>query len=366
MNGMVELLSTPIAQRVGWALLHFLWQGTVVALLLAVLLQLLRRRSPQVRWAASCLALAVMAALPAVTACVVSVDRPEPAPIVEPSTAPHPSEAAVVGMERPPSPILSPVSPPPVEDSAPVSMNSSSELPARAAHQCSAKPWLQRVGDLLRPFLPWAVVAWLVGVTGMSLWHLGGWLEVRRLKHSGTRPTDSTIRDAFGRLLQRLRVRRCVRLLESVRVAVPVVAGWLRPVILLPASPLFGLSTTQLEAVLTHELAHIRRWDCLVRLLQAAVETLLFYHPAVWWVSRRIREESENCCDDIAAKVCGDRKGYARALAGIAELGRAAPSLAAAASGGRLLPRIRRVLGLPAPHRGQGASWVAGRSSWHP
>ena len=289
MNGMVELLSTPTAQRVGWALVHFLWQGTAVALLLAVLLQLLRRRSPQARWAVSCLALAAMAALPAVTACMVSVVLPEAAPIAEMARLPHASEAAVVGMAPPPSPVLPAVSFPPVEDPAPVPANSSSELPAGAADHRSARPWLQRAEDILHPVLPWAVVAWLVGVTGMSLWHVGGWLQVRRLRHSGARPADSAILDTFGRLLQRLRVRHRVRLLESVRVAVPVVVGWLRPVILLPASALSGLSPTQVDAVLAHELAHIRRWDCLFRLLQAVVETLLFYHPGVWWVSRRIR-----------------------------------------------------------------------------
>ena len=98
---------------------------------------------------------------------------------------------------------------------------------------------------------------------------------------------DGAIRDVFDRLLRRLRVSRPVRLLQSARVAVPTVAGWLRPVVLLPASALSGLSLEQIEAILAHELAHIRRYDCLVRLIQAVVETLLFYHPAVWWVSGR-------------------------------------------------------------------------------
>jgi len=215
-----------------------------------------------------------------------------------------------------------------------------------AARMATTKPWLGRAEDLARPFLPWAFVAWLLGVLGMSVWHLGGWVQLWRIRAQGSEPADPAIRDVFGRLVERLRISRPVRLLQSARVAVPVVVGWLRPVVLLPAATLSGLTPWQLEAVLAHELLHVRRYDCLVRLMQALVETLLFYHPAVWWVSGRIRQQSEHCCDELAVEVCGDRQSYARALARVAELGRRKPHLAAAASGGSLLNRIRRILGL--------------------
>ena len=122
----------------------------------------------------------------------------------------------------------------------------------------------------------------------------------------------------MGALAARLGIRRPVRLLESARVQVPVVIGALRPVLLLPASALTGLAPAQVEAVLAHELAHIRRHDYPVNLLQSAAETLLFYHPGVWWLSARIRAEREHCCDDIAVRVCGDAVGYAEALTSIA------------------------------------------------
>ena len=115
-------------------------------------------------------------------------------------------------------------------------------------------------------------------------------------------------------------LRGRVRLLESTLVDVPTVIGWIKPVILLPASALSGLKPHQLEAILAHELAHIRRHDYLVNLLQTLVETLLFYHPAVWWLSRRIRAERENCCDDLAVSLCGDPYTYAQALADLEEL----------------------------------------------
>jgi hypothetical protein len=117
---------------------------------------------------------------------------------------------------------------------------------------------------------------------------------------------------------------------------------------LLPASALAGLAPEQLEAIFAHELAHVRRHDYLVNLLQTAVETLLFYHPAVWWLSNRIRVERENCCDDLAVALCGDPIAYARALADLEELRGGQGRLAMAANGGSLVGRIRRLVGVPA------------------
>ena len=117
-------------------------------------------------------------------------------------------------------------------------------------------------------------------------------------------------------------------------------------------SALAGLSPSHFEAILAHELAHVRRRDYLVNIVQRVVETLLFYHPAVWWVSGWIRREREHCCDELAASVCGDRVGYARALRALEELRVHAPALAMGAGGGELLVRIRRLVDrtpVPAP-----------------
>jgi hypothetical protein len=136
-------------------------------------------------------------------------------------------------------------------------------------------------------------------------------------------------------LIRRLQVARPVRLYLSTIAEVPIVIGWLRPYILLPVSAVTGLGESQLGAILAHELAHIRRHDYLANLLQNAVETLLFYHPAVWWVSRWIRQEREHCCDDLAVEICGDVMVYAGALAQLEELrgGVSEPALAAAGGG---------------------------------
>src|SRR5262249_31480014 len=141
------------------------------------------------------------------------------------------------------------------------------------------------------------------------------------------------------RLSLALGVRQAVRLLESTAIEVPAVLGLLRPVILLPASAVTGLTPAQLEMILAHELAHIRRHDFLVTLFQSAVETLLFYHPAVWWISRQVRIERENCCDDLAVAVCGTPLQYARALARLEELRAEALPLAVSANGGSLMER---------------------------
>ena len=149
---------------------------------------------------------------------------------------------------------------------------------------------------------------------------------------------------------QRMRVSRPVRLCESALVEVPTVIGWLSPVVLVPASALAGLSPRQLEAVLAHELAHIKRHDYLVNLLQTFVETLLFYHPAVWWVSGQVRREREFACDDAAIAACGgDALPYARALAELEHLRGGVARLVVAANGGSLLQRIKRLVQTPAP-----------------
>jgi protocatechuate 3,4-dioxygenase beta subunit len=166
--------------------------------------------------------------------------------------------------------------------------------------------------------------------------------------------------DDAARIAKRIGLRRVVRVVHSVRVACPLVVGAVRPMILLPASLLTGLSPSEIESLLAHELAHVRRHDYTVNLAQCVVETLLFYHPAVWWVSRRIRLEREHCCDDIAVAATGDRAGYVRALAAMAEVSNGAPRLAQAATGGALLARVRRLLGLPDTDAPRGPRWLAG------
>jgi uncharacterized protein involved in exopolysaccharide biosynthesis len=157
-------------------------------------------------------------------------------------------------------------------------------------------------------------------------------------------PLDAAWLELLEDLKIRFKVSRSVRLVSSALAEVPMVIGWLRPVILLPASSLTGLTPAHLQAILAHELAHVRRCDYLVNWLQNLVETVMFYHPAVWWISGCIREEREQCCDEMVVRICQDRLMYARALLRLEELRGMPARLVFAASGGSLLGRIRRLL----------------------
>jgi soluble lytic murein transglycosylase-like protein len=145
-----------------------------------------------------------------------------------------------------------------------------------------------------------------------------------------------------ARIARQLGVDRAVRVLSSIDVDVPVALGFLRPVVLLPAALALGLPTPAVEALLAHELAHVRRHDLVVNVVQSVVEALLFYHPAVWWVSSCLRAEREHCCDDAVVALTGDALGYARALVSLETTRTAA--LGVAANGGSLMARITRMV----------------------
>jgi beta-lactamase regulating signal transducer with metallopeptidase domain len=194
----------------------------------------------------------------------------------------------------------------------------------------------------------WTPLLWALGVLLFSARLLYACRRVSILKRQG-HPAAPSILAQVSRLSQQMRIDRPVRVLVSTLADGPSVAGWIRPVILLPAATLLGLTPDQLESVLAHELAHIRRHDYLVNLIQMTIETLWFYHPAAWWISTRVRRERELCCDDLAVATCGDALCYARALAALERI-RAeqplAPELALGARDGGLLFRIQRLLGI--------------------
>ena len=303
-----------VTQALGWTLLHSVWQCTLAAGALASLLAIVPVRAARTRYALAVTTLILMLAVPIGTAVRLRAAGPLVGTVVAPAARVVALPTAAASLPAPPSP----------------------ERPSAAlATQIRAD---------LEPALPWIVVAWLAGVVILSIRLASGWLVTRRLITTGTRPVPQACRVALARLVVRLRVTRPVRLLESAVIQVPAVIGWLRPVVLLPASALTGLTPLQLDALLAHELAHIRRYDYLVNLLQSAIETLLFYHPVVWWVSRRVRDEREHCCDDLAVAVCGDAHCYATALLGMERLRNPMPAFSMAAAGGSLVERVRRLM----------------------
>jgi len=194
----------------------------------------------------------------------------------------------------------------------------------------------------LQPLLPWLVGIWLFGVVAIAARSFWQWHRLMRLVQSAD-PAPAQWQARLHHLCERFGLRRPVRLLCSAAAATPMLLGWLRPGVLLPASMLSGFTPVQIEMIIAHELGHIRRFDYLVNLLQVAIETILFYHPVVHWISRDVRNARETCCDDLALQFAGgSRLAYARALAGLEEL-RLTPALGA--GGGALLARIKRIVG---------------------
>ena len=162
-------------------------------------------------------------------------------------------------------------------------------------------PWRFRAAE----YLPWLAPFWIAGVLFFQLRGVAGWMAARGLRRRGVCAATLFWQERIDRLAARVRLSRPVTLLESCVAEVPVVIGYVRPVILMPVGLLAGLPAGQVEAILLHELAHIRRHDYLVNLMQIVVEGLVFYHPAVWWISGVIRAERENCCDDLVVATQG-------------------------------------------------------------
>jgi beta-lactamase regulating signal transducer with metallopeptidase domain len=335
---MNSLPTMPVVEALSWTLIHFIWQGAVIALLFAIAKKGLKRRSANLRYLAACLGMLTMLALPLVTFLTLRYYSPS-------------TSIATIDPHR----LIQPSKP----ESFRADLADYLVLGGELSGSKATPPALDRRGRFSQ-LAPWLTSLWLAGVVLLSLRMLGGWLYARRLKTFLTGPLSEEWQMRFAQLRRNIRVLRPVRILESALVQVPTVIGWMRPVVLIPASALVGLTPSQLEAVVAHELAHIRRYDYLVNLLQTAVEIVLFYHPAIWWLSREIRQEREHCCDDVAVAVCGDALVYARALTEIEVLRNITPRLAMAADGGSLLARIQRILGNSPQGSDRTASWLAG------
>ncbi|MHC4405641.1 MAG: M56 family metallopeptidase [Planctomycetota bacterium] len=344
---MLEFLAQSTwADRIGWVLVHSLWQFALVVLLAMVLQRALQRRSATTRYSVLLAAMSMMVAVPVVTwfspwsadapAVAVKFRPVEKLESISPSQHVSPSQHGDDTMAMVALPAASPVElaakpqPEPQRvEPAPIDLVSSLSLVQRRV-----KPWLPEI-----------VLVWFAGVFVAAFRPLVSWYTVRRLRTAGVLPVEDAVHGVLERTAKRLRFARAVEVLQSTLVKTPVVVGYFRPAVLLPLCVVTGLPEVQLELILAHELAHIRRHDYLINLLQTLVETLFFYHPAVWWLSRQIRNERENCCDDVAMATVSSPADYGRALLAIEELRAAPTALSLGARGGSLLARIRRIAG---------------------
>jgi GWxTD domain-containing protein len=283
------------------ALAYFFWEGAAIALVLAAAIHLLRPQSPRVRYALACGSMLAMLAAFGIT---VASLWPQAGGSAAPATFTFHNPAA---------------------DIVPQPGDSHTPLPAP-------------------PRLIWIVPVWIAGVFLFALRTLASWIAAMRIRRVAVCAVPDHWQRKLAELAQRIRLSRAVVLLESGLADTPAVIGLLRPVILMPAGLLAGFPPDQLEFILLHELAHIRRYDYFVNLVQSLAEDLLFYHPAVWWVSSLIRAERENCCDDVVVAATGNARGFAAVLAALEQNRWAAREAALAANGGHLMNRIRRLL----------------------
>lgn len=324
-----ELLWThPLSEALACSLLHTLWQGGLLAILLYVLLRNISADRFNLRYV---LALTAMGLVVGSWLITLSIYHRGDAVVRGDTQATSDMREAPAGAGQ-----LSP-SPPVVKDSdnRPIAAHDSEPS------QESAYDWTG-----------WIMVGWLPGVVFMTVRMIARLAGARRLYRSGNvLPGDSNLVQEAERLRNRMHMRRKLRLLLHERIAGPVVIGLFRSTILLPASLAGGIPVDHLQAILAHELAHIRRYDYLVHCVQMLIEAVLFFNPAVWWINRQVRIEREACCDAVAAEMAGAPLQYARVLSAWAERvkGMAATAVVGSAFSGRqkeysLLDRMQRLL----------------------
>lgn len=319
-------LTSPIIEALGWTLLHSVWQGALIMLILAGVLGLIPTKAAHLRYTTAVVGLFIMLAWAGFTFSqhyeaseqydIWLSGNMEEMPVQESLLLGEPATIVVT-------------------ESAGLLNNLFTDIGT----------WLQTYTDEIA----WI---WMLGVILFSLKWLGGLYVIYRYKRSATTLEDAAWNNRLSQLAHKLGIQRLIELRESVHITTPMVVGWLKPVILVPTGMLSGLHPDQIEAIFVHELAHIRRHDYLVNLLVSMGEIVFFYHPAYWWLSKSIRTEREHCCDDMAISVCSNPLSYAKALTELAQQ-QNTPAMAMAFSGNRhsLKFRIQRLFSKPTPNR---------------
>jgi len=314
----------------GWALIHFLWQGTLVGMAVAIALMLLRNARPQARYAVGCAALALCLALP-----IFGIWRGLRA---ETSIADVSVTAALATNAATAAAAVDPV------------------------FVATSASWQ----SILQGQLPWIVALWSIGAGLLALRMAMGMMWVGRVGRSRSGASNAHWQAQLDRLAAAFGMHREIRLRvvagsNGLGIDSPVAARWWRPMVLVPAALIARMPSDLLEALLAHELAHIKRHDYLINLIQSAIEALLFYHPVVWWLSKQIRIEREQIADDLAAQALGEPRRLALALQQLDLIqqdmiqqdliqrdrlqdGFPNAQFALAANGGNLMSRIQRLI----------------------
>ncbi len=308
-------LSDLLIQGIGSTLIHTLWQGIIIVLLLRVVLYAIPRKNVELKYWLSVTALCTLIFWGGYTL------NQQFVPLMDQSSV---STGDVNGISL---------------GTSGIQLYDFHNIPV-------AKNFFNQIVERLQPYLPSLVVVWLIGVVFFLIRLQGSMIYLRRLKTLGTQPVPVIWQKRITELSQRLGIRRTIKIVESKLAEIPMVIGHLKPVLLLPIGMLTGLKTHEVEAILAHELAHIKRLDYLINIAQTVVESLLFFNPAVWWISQTIRKQREHCCDDIAVKCCGNQIVYASALSNLGAWSLKAPALGMGLfkNKSELLMRIKRLV----------------------
>jgi len=331
----IEFFSQPIWQRFGLTLVHFLWQGLAVVIFLSACIHVFKPGHGNVRYIVYLSAFIAMIVCPAVT--FIAIDMPG-SPDKIPFTEIGPVEPLSVNSD---TVLLEGNISPEVDTPIPNTTN-----PIETDYSI---PISERISRYLYTSLPWLLALWMIGVIILSMRLLIGFVGIYRWCHH-LMPLPGRLDRRISLLSERLGMRGFSRVFMSSSVAHVMAVGYLCPMVLLPAAMVLQMQPEMLEAVIAHELAHIRRFDLWVNLLQRITETVLFYHPAVWWLSSCLQSERELCCDELAVRATGERLTYASALESVVRDGLIAgqPALAVGLSQNNkpTLQRVRHILGL--------------------
>jgi len=321
-----NLISSPFLTSLALTLLHFVWQGLLVAAVLKSALLIFNNNKPQLRYALSSLAMLANLLLPIITFFILYR--------MELSSATSATNS--------------------------LALNKLTQELKQPDVFFSTKELIEYLSSLL----PYVSILWLTTITLLAGKLLIEIFTVNKLPQQGVLTPSIKLQARFDELVKQIDLTIMPRLLVSLKVDVPMAIGWLKPVVLLPANMITGLNNAQLEMLILHELAHIKRHDYIVNFMQTLVEILLFFHPAVLWVSKQMRNEREYCSDDIAVQHCGDAVAYAHTLADTASLCTKAhqytiPDMAMAASGGDLKQRVIRLVDHHCAPKNNISKWFA-------
>lgn len=313
MEFLSQYISEDLTYALGWTVIHSLWQAMVIGILVAFAMMYLKNRSAKVRYEVAAFS-QFMVFIAALSTFLVYYEG---------------------GLQ--------------LDKFSHLSDTELQQIATLSQEGMLSKSTIQLFVDFFNSHIPIIVLVWMLGATFFLLRMLGGLVYVQRLRYTNNQAVAPYWNGKLKTLKSKIRLRKKVQLVESTIASVPMVIGYIKPVILLPIGAINNLQENEVEAILAHELAHIQRNDYLINILLSVIEVLFYFNPAVWWIAANIRTERENCCDDTAVQLCGSSLTYAKALVSLQEIGKSAPSMAMTFSGqkNQLLHRVKRILNQP-------------------